>query len=155
MDGRNPRPAGRNKMNGPLGTYFHDTVALCFNMAVDQLGPIAREAIVEQFGKRGIQPREIGSRFDEAARILVEKGTIGRMVVYKTLVEVCQEYSFPVDFTQGDSLGEKFVFLKERVLVDRMTPRHLRSEIREGHYMAPRYVSIFDSFAISPQRISS
>ncbi len=47
-------------MQGPLGSYFQNTVAICFNVALDMMGPIVREAVVDQLGKRGIQEKEIG-----------------------------------------------------------------------------------------------
>jgi len=143
-------------MIGPLASYFQDTVTVCFNIALDQMGPLAREAVVEQLGKRGIRESEIAIRLDDVLRVLVEKfGTTGRTIAYNALVEVCEEYSFPVDFTQNDPLGAKFVFLKDRVLVDRLTPRHAQSRIREVQYQVPTYSSIFDSFSINSQRIQT
>ena len=141
-------------MLGPLGGYFQDTVTVCFGVALDQMGPIVREAVVDQLGKRGIRENEIAIRFEDAMNILSEKfGTTGRMIAYNTLVEVCEEYSFPVDFTHRDSLNEKFVFLKDRVLIDRLTPRHNQRRMRETQHLAPIYSSIFDSFSVNSQRV--
>ncbi len=143
-------------MLGPLGSYFQDTVTVCFNVALDQMGPLVREAVVDQLRKKGVRESEIGTCFDNAVRVLAEKfGTTGRIVAYNALVEVCGEYSFPVDFTQSDPLGEKFVFLKDRVLVDRLTPRHAQSRMRDMLYQAPTYSSIFDSFSINSRRIQT
>ncbi len=140
-------------MQGPLGSYFQNTVAICFSVSLDMMGPIVREAIVDELGKRGIQEKEIGLRFEDVLGILSEKfGSTGRMIVYNTLAQVCQEYSFPVNFTHGDPLNEKFVFLKERVLVDRLTPRHTQTRMREAPHLAHTYRSVLDLFSIDSQR---
>jgi hypothetical protein len=141
-------------MQGPLGSYFQNTVGICFSGALDMMGPIVRESVVDQLEKRGIQEKEIGPRFEEALGILFEKfGSTGRMIVYNTLAQVCEEYSFPVDFTHGDPLDEKFVFLKDRVLVDRLTPRHTQIRMREAPRLALSYSSIFDLFTIDSERV--
>ena len=143
-------------MLGPLGSYFQDTVTVCFNVALDRMGPLVREAVVDQLRKKEIRESEIAIRFDDVMRVLGEKfKTTGRVIAYNTLVEVCEEYSFPVDFTQSDPLDEKFVFLKDRVLVDRLTPRHAQSKIREMQYQTPTYRSVFDSFSINSQRVQT
>jgi hypothetical protein len=153
---RADEPANQSRVNmqGPLGSYFQNTVAICFDVALDMMGPIVREAVVDQLGKRGILEKEIGLRFEDALGILFEKfGSTGRMIVYNTLAQVCEEYSFPVGFTHADPLDEKFVFLKDRVLVDRLTPRHTQSRMREAPHLALSYRSIFDLFSTDSQRV--
>src|SRR5437870_12854545 len=98
-------------MIGPLASYFQDTVTVCFNVALDQMGPLAREAVVEQLGKRGIRESEIAIRLDDVLRVLVEKfGTTGRTIAYNALVEVCEEYSFPVDSHKKIPLAQNSSF---------------------------------------------
>jgi hypothetical protein len=141
-------------MRGPLRNYFQDTVRLCFNVALYEMGPIAREAIFDQLEKRGIREHEVGARFDEAAGILLESfGKVARIIIYKTLAEVCEEYSFPVDFTFEDSLVEKFVFFKDRVLADHLSPRRVHRALPENLYLAPTYTSTFDAFEMDPRKL--
>src|SRR5262252_110312 len=90
---------GPNDMHGPLGNYFQNTVKLCFNLALHQMGPIVGEAIMDGLGDIGIRENEIGPRFEEVAKVLIGTfGASGRAIVHKTLAEVCEEYSLPVDF---------------------------------------------------------
>jgi len=140
-------------MQGPLGSYFQNTVTTCFSNALDMMGPIVREAVFDQLEREAIQARQIGAQFENALGILLGGfGSTGRTIVYNTLAQVCEEYSFPVDFTNTGPLREKFVFLKERVIVDRLTPRHALASTREAHpYQA--YHSVFDLFSVDSRRV--
>jgi len=142
-------------MRGPLGNYFQDTVGHCFNVAVDQLGPIVHDAIVDLLGKIGIHGKEIGPRFDEVSKVLIGTlGAMGRVIVYKTLVEVCDEYSFNIDFTPKDSLSEKFAFFESRVLSDRLTPRRARRAMIDDESPTSQNGSVFERFSIESHRNS-
>ena len=56
-------------------------------------------------------------------KILLERlGTSARVIAYRTMVELYKEFSLSADFDYDDSLPEKFVFLRERVLADRLHP---------------------------------
>ncbi len=103
--------------------------------------------------KRSGSGSEFGPRFEEVARVLI--GTFGataRTIVYRTLALVCEEYSFPVDFTFKDPLVEKF-FLQDRVLADRLTPRNIRRALPDDQYRLPAYVSVIDLFSTEPHRV--
>jgi len=141
-------------MHGPLGNYFQNTVKLCFDVALHQMGPIVRDAVIDGLEEVGIRESEIGPRFEEVARVLI--GTFGataRTLVYRTLALVCEDYSFPADFTFKDPLVEKFIFLQDRVLTDRLTPRHIQRALPDDQYLLPAYVSVIDLFSADPHRV--
>jgi hypothetical protein len=141
-------------MRGPLGNYFQNTVKLCFDLALHQMGPIVREAVIVGLEEIGIRESEFGPRFEEVARVLI--GTFGataRTLVYRTLALVCEEYSLSVDFTFKDPLVEKFMFLQNRVLVDRLTPRNIRRALPDDQYLLPTYVSVIDMFSADAHRV--
>ncbi len=145
---------GFSKVRGPLGNYFQNTVKLCFDVALHQMGPIVREAVIDGLEEIGIRESEIGPRFEEVAKVLL--GTFGataRTMVYRTLALVCEEYSFPVDFTFKDPLVEKFIFLQNRVLANRLAPRNIRRELPDDQYPLPAYVSVIDLFSTDPHRV--
>ncbi len=139
-------------MQGPLGSYFQNTITNCFSNALDMMGPLVREAVVDHLVKRGIQESQAGVHFHETLDFLEKFGTTGKMILYNTLIQVCEEYSFPVDFTSTGPLREKFDFLKERVIVDRLTPRHALARTRDAH-LSHAYHSIFDLFSIDSSRV--
>ncbi|TMI26288.1 hypothetical protein E6H24_03255 [Candidatus Bathyarchaeota archaeon] len=86
------------------------------------MGPI-RDWVYDFLEKKGISREDIPTRFEDVVKILLERlGTSARVIAYRTMVELYKEFSLSADFDYDDSLPEKFVFLKERVLADRLHP---------------------------------
>jgi hypothetical protein len=129
-------------MRAPLETYFHDTVSYCFNSALEGMGKTVRDVIVSHLGQKGIPREEISTRFDDVVKVLTDTfGTSARIIIYKTMVELCKEYSFSADFTYQDSLRDKFILLRDRVLADHLMPRHSQKGVTDDQFLAPTYYS--------------
>jgi hypothetical protein len=127
-------------MRAPLETFFHDTVSYCFNSALEGMGQTVKDVIVDHLGKRGIPKVEISTRFDDVVRVLTEAfGASARIIIYKTMVELYKEYSLPSDFTYQDSLRDRFILLRDRVLADHLMPRHSQKGLPDDQFLAPSY----------------
>ncbi len=97
-------------MRPALVTTFDDTVGFCFNSVLEIPGTSVRDVIYERLERRGIPASDISTRFDDVVAILNESfGGSVRVIVYKTVVELCQQI-LPVpkqvtrftDATNGD-----------------------------------------------------
>jgi hypothetical protein len=49
-------------------------------------------------------------------------GTSARVIAYRTIVELYKEFALPPNFDYDDSLPDRFVYLRERVVTDRLHP---------------------------------
>ena len=115
---------GLGLLRAPLVTVFHDTVNFCFNSALEGMGTTVRDVIYDHLEKKRIPRAEISARFDDAVQVLMETfGTSARIIIYKTLSELYSEYSLRADFTYQDSLRDRFILLKDRVVADHLIPR--------------------------------
>jgi hypothetical protein len=116
---------------------FQATLTDCFNLTVENiLGRAVKEQLLQILRENKIQVSEIGSRFDDVARLMNDVfGNSSRLVIYRTVVEMYDEYSIRTTFGFYDSLRDQLVFLKERVLADLMKPRHPAS-IDDSIYVA-------------------
>jgi len=116
-------------LRAALITYFDDTVNYCFNVVLETMGTSVREVIYDRLARRGIPASDISSRFDAVVQILQESfGGSARILVYKTVVELFQQYSMRVDFTYQDSLKDHLFLLKERVVNDHLVPRRVQRD---------------------------
>ncbi len=122
-------------------TFFHDTVSLCFNSALEGMGSTVRDVIVDHLEKRGIPEVEISTRFDDVVKVLTETfGTSARIIIYKTMVELYREYSLRSSFTYQDSLRDQFILLKDRVVADHLMPKHAQKGLPEDEIPTPAFV---------------
>ena len=127
-------------MRAPLETHFHDTVGYCFNAALEGMGPTVRDVIVDHLGRKGIPKSELSTRFDDVVRVLTDTfGTSARIIIYKTMVELHKEYSLPMDFTYQDSLRDRFILLRDRVMADHLMTRHALKGMPDDQFLAPSY----------------
>jgi len=55
-------------------------------------------------------------------------GGAARVIVYKTMVELYQQYSKNVDFTYQDSLKDHMALLRERVVTDHLVPKRVQRD---------------------------
>ena len=82
---------------------------------------------------------EIGTRFDDVAMVLTDVfGSSSRLLIYKTVMELYEEYSVRASFGFYDSLRDQILFLRERVLADIMKPRHSASVDDSIYVAGPR-----------------
>jgi len=114
-------------MRTQISTLFHETVNDCFRNALDGMGPTVRDVIYDLLSKKGIEQSEISSRFDDVVAILTDSlGASARVLVYRTMTLLCQEYQMRADFNYQDSLRDRMVLLRERVVVDHLYPKRVQ-----------------------------
>ena len=115
-------------MRTPMLSIFYDTVDSCFNVVVEgMLGRGVRDEVYRLLEEKGIKHPEISNRFDDVVRVLTNAfGQSARVIIYKTVVELHREYSQLAGFPYEESLRDRLVLLKERVVTDHLYPRRLQ-----------------------------
>jgi len=105
---------------------FQATVVQCFSQTLENLfGRPVREQLMRILAEHKIPRSEIGTRFDDVARVLTDVfGSSSRLLIFKTVVELYEEYSIRATFGFYDSLKDQILYLRERVLADIIKPRH-------------------------------
>jgi hypothetical protein len=105
---------------------FQATVVQCFSQTLENLfGRPVKEQLMRILAEHKIPRSEIGARFDDVARVLTDVfGSSSRLLIYKTVVELYEEYSVRATFGFYDSLRDQIHYLRERVLADIIKPRH-------------------------------
>ena len=116
-------------MRAAMVATFHDTVSYCFRSTLETMGSSVRDVVYDHLRRKGIPESEIPAQFDDVVRVLNESfGGSARVIIYKTLVELYQQYSMRVDFTYQDSLRDHMGLLRERVVVDHIIPKRAQRE---------------------------
>jgi hypothetical protein len=121
---------------------FQGTLLRCFGQTLENLfGRPVREQLMRILAEHKIPRSEIGARFDDVARVLNDVfGSSSRLLVFKTVVELYEEYSVRATFGFYDSLKDQIMYLREKVLADIIKPRH-SSTIDDSIYITgPRAV---------------
>lgn len=114
-------------MRTPIMAYFQDSVSYCFDSALTSMGKPIRDWVYDFLEKRGIQREEIPSRFEDVVKTLLDRlGTSARVIAFRTMVGLYQQFSLSPDFDYQDSLPERFVLLKDRVVTDRLYPKIMK-----------------------------
>jgi len=105
---------------------FQATIVQCFGQTLENLfGRPVREQLMRILAEHKISRAEIGARFDDVAKVLTDVfGSSSRLLIYKTVVELYEEYSVRATFGFYDSLRDQILYLRERVLADIIKPRH-------------------------------
>ncbi len=104
------------------------------------MGPTVRDVIDDILLKKGIDQPEISSRFDDVVTILTDSlGASARVIVYRTMTLLFQEYQMRPDFNYQDSLRDRMTLLRDRVVVDHLYPKRIQ-----------RNDPVFSTSAISP-----
>ena len=100
------------------------------------MGPAVKEQVLQLLERYGIPRSQIAARFDDVVKVLTDAfGNSSRLLVYRTVVELYDEYSLRPNFGFYDSLRDQMIFLKERVVADLLRPRHNPS-IEDSIYVA-------------------
>ena len=116
-------------MRTGLITTFHETLNYCFNRVLETMGTSVRDVVTAYLDRQGIPATEISLRFDDVVRLLNESfGGSARVIVYKTIVDLHQQYSMRADFTYQDSLKDHLDLLRERVVTDHLTPKRVQRD---------------------------
>jgi hypothetical protein len=105
---------------------FQATTVQCFSQTLENLfGRPVREQLMRILAEHKIPRSEIGAKFDDVARVLTDVfGSSSRLLIFKTVVELYEEYSVRVTFGFYDSLRDQISYLRERVLANIIKPRH-------------------------------
>ena len=108
---------------------FQATLVQCFGTTLENLfGRPVKEQLMRILADRKIPRSEIGARFDDVAMILNDVfGSSSRLLIYKTVVELYEEYSVTAAFGFYDSFRDQILYLRERVLSDILKPRRSAS----------------------------
>ena len=113
-------------MRSDIIETFQGTLLQCFSQTLENLfGRPVIEQLMRILAEHKIPRSEIGARFDDVARVLTDVfGSSSRLLIFKTVVELYQEYSVRATFGFYDSLRDQILYLRERVLADIIKPRH-------------------------------
>jgi hypothetical protein len=105
---------------------FQATLVQCFSQTIENLfGRPVKEQLTRILAEHKIPRSEIGARFDDVAKVLTDVfGASSRLLIFKTVVELYEEYSVRATFGFYDSLKDQILYLREKVLADIMKPRH-------------------------------
>ena len=116
-------------MRSDIIETFQGTLVQCFSLTLEILfGRPVKEQLMRILAEHKIPRSEIGARFDDVAKVLTDVfGSSSRLLVYKTVVGLYEEYSVRTNFGFYDSLRDQLLFLRERVLSDILKPRHVPS----------------------------
>jgi len=110
-------------MRTNLISGFQLSVSYWFDLVLQGMGEPIRDWVYDFLEKKGISRGDIPVRFEEVVKILLERlGTSARVIAYRTVVELYKEFSLSANLDYDDSLTDRFVFLRERVLMDRLHP---------------------------------
>lgn len=135
-------------MRAAMVATFHDTISYCFRSTLETMGSSVQDVVYDHLRRNGIPESEIPTQFDDVVRVLNESfGGSARVIVYKTLVELYQQYSMRVDFTYQDSLRDHLGLLRERVVVDHIIPKRAQREDRSLEGRLPFVQSVVSSGA--------
>ena len=113
-------------MRSDIIETFQGTLLQCFSQTLENLfGRPVIEQLMRILAEHKIPRSEIGARFDDVARVLTDVfGSSSRLLIFKTVVELYEEYSVRATFGFYDSLRDQILYLRERVLADIIKPRH-------------------------------
>src|SRR5260370_16977636 len=112
---------------------FQATLVRCFSQTLENLfGRPVREQLMRILAEHKIPRSEIGARFDDVARVLND--------VFKTVVELYEEYSVRASFGFYDSLKDQILYLREKVLGAIINPSHLPTIHHSIYIAGPRAI---------------
>lgn len=115
-------------MRAALVNAFQQSVNYWFDTVLQGMGKSIRDWVYDFLDKKGIKQQDIPGRFEDVLRILLERlGNSARVIAFRTISELYREFSLAASFEYDDSLPERFVALRERVLADRLHPRTLKA----------------------------
>ena len=127
-------------MRSDMIETFQGTIVDCFSRTLENLfGRPVKDQLMRVLAEHKIPRSEVGARFDDVAMVLTDVfGSSSRLLIYKTVVELYEEYSVRASFGFYDSLRDQILFLRERVLADIMKPRHSASVDDSIYVAGPR-----------------
>ncbi len=116
---------------------FHETISYCFNKVLQEMlgGPV-RDELFNLLERSSIHRTDVPVRFNDVIRLLTRAfGASARILIYRTVVELYQEYSQRPDFSYEDELNYQIELLKTKVLADLIRPRHLFTTSIDSYFV--------------------
>ena len=111
-------------VNTNLMPSFQLAVDYWFDRVLQGMGQPIRDWTYDFLDKKGIHRKDIPTRFEDVVKTLLERlGNSARVIAYRTIVELYKEFALTPNFEYDDSLPDRFVYLRERVVSDRLRPR--------------------------------
>jgi hypothetical protein len=108
---------------------FHETVNYCFDKTLNLMGSQVREAVYNQLHAKNLSETEISTRLDDVFKVLSDSfGGSSRIIIYKMLCELCQQYQIRIDFTYQDQLKDQYLVIQNKVFSDHLLPKKVRGE---------------------------
>ena len=106
------------------------------------LGREVRDKVFGMIERNGIPRREVSARFDDAVAIMVKVlGNCSRVLVLRTIKEMCRQYSQRMEFSYQDSLRDQLMLLKESVVANHLVPRRMLDIASLDEFALPRPTS--------------
>ena len=129
-------------MRSDIIETFQGMLVQCFSQTIENLfGRPVKEQLIRILAEHKIPKSEIGARFDDVARVLTDVfGSSSRLLIFKTVVELYEEYSVRATFGFYDSLKDQILYLRERVLADIIKPRHSHTIDDSIYVTGPRRI---------------
>jgi hypothetical protein len=94
------------------------------------MGPGVKGTINYLLERSKIDKSDISTRFKDFEDVLVKVfGVGGETIMAATLRKLCEEYSLRLDLSYASSHAERLEQLKERIMVDRLVPKHYQKRI--------------------------
>ncbi len=93
-------------------------------------GPGVKQVVDRFLTKAGISELDISTRFGDVERVVTGVfGAGGKIMIVSTLSKVCDEYSLSLNISYATSLHDRLEQLKERILVEKLLPKHYRRAV--------------------------
>jgi len=93
-------------------------------------GPGVKQVVDRFLTKAGISELDISTRFGDVERVVTGVfGAGGKIMIVSTLSKVCDEYSLSLNVSYATSLHDRLEQLKERILVEKLVPKHYRRAV--------------------------
>src|SRR5437773_12466872 len=108
-------------MRTNLISGFQLSVNYWFDLVLQGMGSPVRDWVYDFLDKKGIKRDDIPARFGDVVKIRHERlGSSARVIAYLTMVDLYRELYLSANVDYEVSIEHRFVFLKERVLSDRL-----------------------------------
>src|SRR5436309_9202973 len=128
-------PTEDRKMRTPNVSIMYDTLGMCFDEAIEILGAGIKDTIYYHLARKHIQKPEIGVKFQEVENTLEFLfGQGAKSVMVLTLERLCEQYSLPLRLEYASSLTERLQQVIEKILVDKLVPKHDRKRLDSDKY---------------------
>ena len=94
------------------------------------MGPGVKGTVNYLLERSHIEKSDIATRFKVFEEVLVKVfGVGGETIMAATLRQLCEEYSLRPDLSHASTHAERLEQIKERIVVDRLVPKHYRKRI--------------------------